>query len=87
MNLKQAIDAAPPTPACFASREAWAGYLLTAQQCNKQQPFNNGIYRPQFGFCDDCTLAHSSLMARAGKCNPSMFRVTPAKKEAINEAM
>lgn len=86
-NYRQAMEAAPPTPACFSSRESWAAYLLTAQQCSKQQPFTGGgIYRPEWSFCADCTLLHSTLMSRSGKCNPSQFRVIRiVKKERTHE--
>ncbi len=82
MKLVTIINAAPETPPCFPGRDAWIGYLATAQECNKQKPFFNGVYRNYFGFCDDCTRAHPNAMAAQGKCKPSMFRSVVEKKGA-----
>ncbi len=81
-TLRQVLEAAPPTPACFPDREQWAAYLLQAQQHAKGTgPFRYGKYRPEFSFCSDCTLAHATAMDRQGKCNPSQFRVPQVIKE------
>ena len=74
MNYAAVRNAAPATPPCFSSREAWIGYLFTAQECGKQRPFFNGEYRNVFGFCNDCTQVHSLAMTQQGKCNPSIHR-------------
>jgi hypothetical protein len=78
MKLVTIIRAAPATPPCFPDRDAWIGYLATAQACNKQTPFFNGVFRLYFGFCEDCTRAHSAAMSAQGKCNPSFFRANTA---------
>lgn len=75
MKLPTAIKGAPEAPPCFPSQEAWIGYLLTAQSCNKQTPFHNGVFRLYWNFCEDCTKAHAAAMSAEGKCNPSLFRV------------
>jgi len=82
-NIAQVLDAAPPTPACFADRLAWSEYLLASQKYTKARvlPFANGIYQPAFVFCKDCTRAHESEMALAGKCNPNKFRAVVLSKE------
>jgi len=87
LTIAQVRRAAPDTPACFVDREAWLYYLLTAQQNSKptSAPFKNGIFRPEFSHCADCTLAHSTAMARVDRCNPSQFRVIPIKKEQSYE--
>ena len=88
MIAAQIRDAAPPTPACFSSRDAWVYYLVMCQEGSKGTgPFRNGKYRPEFQFCRDCTLEHTTAMARQGKCNPSQFRVIPiveVKHERVN---
>lgn len=83
MKLSLVMQLAPPTPACFKDREQWAEYLLCCQQNSKPPatPFRHGKYQPAFNFCDDCTLAFSSLMSRQDRCNPSQFRVIPIVKE------
>lgn len=88
-TIREVLDAAPPTPACFPDRIQWAAYLLQAQQHAKGTgPFRNGKYRPEFPFCSDCTLEHTTAMSRQGKCNPSQFRVIPIvevkKHERVN---
>ncbi len=84
MNAAKIRAAAPAAPACFASLDSWVYYLLSAQQNSKSSnvPFKAGVFRNEFSFCADCTLAHSSAMSRSGRCNPSQFRLTPAKKGA-----
>jgi hypothetical protein len=81
MNLLEVRDAAPAVPLCF-TRESWVGYLLDAQNKSKtgRKPFTDGVYRTNFNFCNDCDLLHASVMARADRCNPSIFRVIPIKE-------
>lgn len=84
-DIREAMDAAPPTPECFPDRLQWSSYLLSAQQHAKasSKPFNkHGVFRADWNFCTDCTLAHTTLMTRQGKCNPSQFRVIPIKEDA-----
>lgn len=84
-DMRQARAAAPHTPACFQDRDAWAAYLLSAQQHSKAsaRPFNSaGVFRSDWNFCADCTLQHTTAMNRQGKCDPSQFRVIPIKKES-----
>jgi hypothetical protein len=89
VNYKQALTAAPPTPDCFQDREQWAAYLASAQQDKSvsRQPFKGSTYNPSFNFCDDCTLKHSTSMAHAGKCNPSVFRVVQAPQKSHEQAV
>lgn len=78
MKYRDVLAAAPATPACFQSREQWAGYLASCQELGKRQsdrPFTEeGRFRPIFNWCADCTSSHAKLMALAGKCHPSQFR-------------
>lgn len=76
MNFTQVLRAAPIAPACF-TQDTWVAYLCTAHQHSKpkNQPFRTGIYRPEFNFCADCTLEHSVLMSRSGRCQPSALRI------------
>ena len=82
-NIAQVLDAAPPTPGCFPDRLQWSEYLLSAQRYSKARvlPFSNGIFQNAFDFCKDCTRAHESEMALAGKCNPNKFRAAVLSKE------
>jgi hypothetical protein len=86
MNAAQIRVAAPLAPSCF-TEESWVYYLLSAQQNSKSSntPFKHGVFRPEFSHCNDCTLAHSSAMSRAGRCNPAQFRLIALKNEATHE--
>lgn len=88
-TIAQIRRAAPDTPACFPDRDAWLYYLLSAQQNSKSTgvPFKSGVFRPEFSHCADCTLAHSTAMARADRCNPSQFRSISVKKEHAHECV
>lgn len=83
MNLSQALDFAPPTPACFPDREAWAGYLLTAQEAAERahsagRPFDAAMrYRPVYNFCTDCESGYAMRMRMARKCHPGQFLGIP----------
>jgi hypothetical protein len=48
-------------------------YLIEARQDKNCRPFVKGVFRPEFNFCNDCLLSHSSRMQRVGRCNPSTF--------------
>lgn len=88
--MKHLGHSAPSTPACFPDRDAWVYYLLSAQQHTKAsaKPFNSaGVFRPDWNFCADCTLQHTTLMTRQGKCNPSQFRVIRIKDGAQANAL
>lgn len=74
MNIKQVLDLAPPTPACFASRTAWSEFLNSAQQ-GYPKPFVKGVFRPTFNYCAECTRDFKEGMEVAGKCHPDKFRV------------
>lgn len=86
MTFDQVRRAAPPTPSCF-TRESWVAYLNLVEETAKlpSRPFKNGVYRPEFGFCGDCTRAHSVLMSRKGLCNPSELRVILIKEVSNHE--
>lgn len=80
--------AAPPTPACFSDRDAWVYYLLVSQQHGKSaaKPFDSkGVFRADWNFCVDCTLEHTTLMTRKGKCDPSQFRAPLREGEKTHE--
>ena len=82
MHIKQVLDAAPPTPACFSSRTVWSEYLHSAQRYSKARvlPFAGGVFNPEFQFCKDCTKPHAAAMAEAGKCNPAKFQILSPRK-------
>lgn len=87
-TLREVLNAAPPTPACFPDRIQWAAYLLQAQQLGKGQgPFRNGQYRPEHSFCSDCTLEHATRMDRQGKCNPSQFRAPTQGSKGVQHEL
>jgi hypothetical protein len=88
MNIKQALDAAPPTPACFGDRRQWAEYLLQCQEFTKRKsarPFTDAVvYQPAFNFCDDCTSEHALAMRQQTKCCPDLFRrAIPIREVAL----
>lgn len=72
VHISAVLEAAPPTPACFGSRDIWAEYLLSLQRSKiAVRPFDDrGVYRTYFNFCRDCTQQHEAQMALAGKCSP-----------------
>lgn len=84
MTLDQVLTAAPPTPACFPDRLQWAQVLHGDQRHTKARvlPFRNGIYQPAYNYCRNCTAAHESVMATAGKCHPNKYRATAPVTEA-----
>lgn len=85
MNRREALDAAPPTPACFPDRSAWAEYLLMCQDTSKRdsdKPYASGVFRPDFDFCSDCTAEHKRDMRFAGRCTPSQFRGVKVEVES-----
>lgn len=87
MNIAQALEQAPPTPACFPDRLQWAAYLLSAQENKRpvKRPFDDkGRFQPGFSFCADCTPAHADNMTARGKCNPGIFKSLPVKVIACN---
>lgn len=86
MTFDQVRRAAPPTPSCF-TRESWVAYLYMVEQNSKSpsRPFKNGVYRPDFGYCADCTLEHSVFMSRKGLCKPSELRVILIKEVCSHE--
>lgn len=75
VHISAVLEAAPPTPACFAHRTAWSEYLFSAQKSKiAVRPFDDrGVYQPYFSFCRDCTQAHTEQMTLAGKCDPRKF--------------
>ena len=73
MKVAEALELAPPTPACFPARLQWAEYLAECQ--GHKNPFARGRYQPEFSFCGDCTSEHRTAMECAGKCRPDQFRV------------
>lgn len=79
MNLRLALEAAPPTPACFPDRMQWAAYLLSCQETAKREsgkPFDNsGVFKPEFNFCADCDYDHRNRMREVEKCAPHAFRI------------
>lgn len=82
MNLRLALEAAPPTPACFPDRMQWAAYLLSCQGDAKREPDKpfkgcefKPEFKPEFNFCADCDFDHRARMADAGKCAPHVFRI------------
>ena len=86
MTFDQVRRATPPTPSCF-TRESWVAYLYMVEQNSKSpsRPFKNGVYRPEFSYCADCTLNHSVFMSRKGLCNPSELRVILIKEVCSHE--
>lgn len=84
MNAIQVQAIAPTAPACF-TRATWV-QLLTDWQASKNKPFKDGVYRPEFNFCSDCTLEQAVRMDRQDKCNPSLYRY-PAKEVAHVETV
>lgn len=82
MKLKHILDAAPPTPACFADRTIWSEFLYSAQRDGGAKPFIGGVYRPKFNFCADCPSDFAAGMSAAGKCKPDAFRALVLVKEA-----
>lgn len=80
MNIKQVLDAAPPTPACFSSRTVWSEFLSSAQR-GGAKPFMQGVYRPKFNYCSECTRDFKAGMQEVGKCDPNKFRVLVVVKE------
>lgn len=85
MNFVQAMEFAPPTPACFPDRSTWAAYLLRCQESadprpirQSERPFTDAMaFRPVWNFCCDCTPGHARSMGLMRKCKPSMFRGIP----------
>lgn len=74
MNIEDVRDASPPTPACFSDRSQWAAYLHQCQGGRpRQAPFRDGIYRPIFNFCKDCTPEHARAQTGKGRCRPQQF--------------
>lgn len=84
MNTAQVQAISPAAPACF-TRATWV-QLLTAWQASKNKPFKDGVFRPEFNFCSDCTLEQAVRMDRAGKCSPSLYR-SPVKEVAHVETV
>jgi hypothetical protein len=87
MSPREIAAIAPPTPACFPDRETWVGYLVDCQRDRRASllPFSkNGIYKPAWSFCSDCTSGHAAAMRSAGKCRPESLRVViPIVKETV----
>lgn len=76
MKVAEAMELAPPTPACFPARLQWAEYLAECQNDKNPnaRPFVGARYRPEFSFCRDCTPEHRTAMVCADKCKPDQFR-------------
>ena len=69
---------APPFPKCFDSRDCWVMYLEAAQAARKpgRQPFDDGIYRPLFNFCTDCSLEWKAQMVAELRCAAEAYIAT-----------
>lgn len=69
---------APPSPKCFDSRDRWVIYLESAQAARKpgRQPFDDGIYRPLFNFCTDCSPEWKAQMVAELRCAAEAYIAT-----------
>ena len=69
---------APPSPKCFDSRDRWVIYLESAQAARKpgRQPFEDGIYRPLFNFCTDCSPEWQAQMVAELRCAAEAYIAT-----------
>lgn len=74
VDRKHIFMVAPPAPKCFDSRGQWAEFLTSAQAAGKVKPFKDGQYRPEFGFCADCSSAHAAEMTRQGRCQAVAYQ-------------
>lgn len=69
---------APPSPRCFESRDRWVIYLEAAQAARKpgRKPFEDGIYRPFFNFCTDCSPQWKAQMVAELRCTAEAYIAT-----------
>ena len=87
MDIKRIRIVAPPTPACFHDRLAWAEYLNAAMEDKLKspltRPFVDGRFNEQFSHCIDCIPEHRRQMCREGRCKPPVVaRPVPIEAEA-----
>lgn len=77
---------APPSPACFESRDIWLQFLASADAVKDNaggpQPFINGAWNPHFHPCTDCTREFETEMVRARRCQRGAFSWTPPAVQA-----
>lgn len=83
MDIRKIRIVAPPTPACFHDRLAWAEYLATAMDAKVKseatRPFVNDRFNERFSHCTDCLPKHRVQMCREGRCHPPV--IAPVRKE------
>jgi hypothetical protein len=77
MDIKTIRLVAPPTPACFADRLAWAEYLASCMDTKVKspatRPFVNGSFNSAFTHCADCTPEHRRRMCQEKRCQPPVI--------------
>jgi hypothetical protein len=83
VDIKLIRMVAPPAPACFADRLAWAEYLASAMEIKSEatKPFKQAIYQPSFNWCKDCTREHRRQMVAEHRCNPPVIARPVLAKE------
>jgi len=54
---------------------------LSSAQRGGAKPFLQGVYRPKFNYCSECTRDFKAGMQEVGKCDPNKFRVLVVVKE------
>lgn len=90
-------DLAPPAPPCFASRDIWVEFLVSAAAVQvtpggTEDPLlihadGRVEFNHRLNFCADCPAVFARQMDRQGRCRPQhLLQVRPASQPTPHHA-
>jgi hypothetical protein len=79
-RIQIARDLAPPAPPCFASRDSWLEFVMSAAEAQRSRggvvdpllfhPGGRVEFNRRMDFCADCMPSFALRMQCQGRCQP-----------------
>lgn len=81
---------APKAPPCFADRDSWVEYLISADETSNEDgtsgPMTSqgatAVFNNEFDFCADCAYSPDEKKVLQAKCRPDHLKTQEASCKA-----